>query len=100
MTTDELVACPRCGAMRPAWGATPGEVPSPPGGAIATPGERPAESTTPPPASPAPPGALALPTFGTALKRARGSGGTCECGRRRLDQHGHPIDPASIDSAS
>lgn len=38
-----------------------------------------------------PPGTVVLPTFGTALKNARGSSGTCECGKRRLAE-GEPSD--------
>ncbi|MDQ4129720.1 MAG: hypothetical protein M3133_01810 [Actinomycetota bacterium] len=93
MHTDDLVPCPRCGAMRPAWAATPGEKPLPREDATTARDDRLDESPAPPPQSRTPPGALVLPTFGSALKQARGGGGTCECGRRRLDARGHPIDP-------
>lgn len=40
-----------------------------------------------------PAGTRALPTFGTSLKAAQGAAGTCECGRRRLDEQGDPVGP-------
>ena len=42
-----------------------------------------------------PPGTFALPTFGTALKNARGAAGTCECGQRHLDEDDRLVDETS-----
>ena len=42
-----------------------------------------------------PEGTRALPTFGVAMKAARGAAGTCECGRRHLDEDGVPIGDRS-----
>ena len=42
-----------------------------------------------------PPGIFALPTFGTALKNARGAAGTCECGQRHLDEDERLVDETS-----
>ena len=73
MESGNLVRCPRCGELRPDD----------------------FQAQRPEVGDPTPPGVLALPTFGSALKRARGGPGTCECGRRRLDtSESGPLDAA------
>ncbi len=69
MEPRNVVRCPRCGELRSDDSNTlSGE------GAAST-----------------PPGAISLPTFGAALKRARGGGETCACGRRRFDALGNEL---------
>ncbi len=69
MEPENLVRCPRCGELRPdGFDAPRSEV-----------------------GAPTPPGVLSLPTFGSALKRARGGAETCECGRRRFDASGNEL---------
>lgn len=45
-----------------------------------------------------PEGTRALPTFGLAMKAARGPSATCDCGRRVLDEDGNPIGPRPADA--
>lgn len=47
-----------------------------------------------------PAGTRALPTFGLAMKAARGPSATCDCGRRLLDEDGNPIGPRPDDAPS
>ncbi len=65
MESRNVVRCSRCGELRPDESSQ---------GAAST-----------------PPGAMSLPTFGAALKRARGAPETCACGRRRFDALGNEL---------
>lgn len=69
MEPRNVVRCPRCGDLRPEEPTT-----APLEGAAAT-----------------PQGAMSLPTFGAALKRARGGPETCACGKRRFDALGYEL---------